>query len=121
MMEHILSRDNVTAALKRVEANKGSHGVDGMSVQTYRTRNLRTESSPAGRNPETERWDTVIRHTYRDRPLHPTGNGIEPSMRTTVFRTQLRRTGWMDAQATEDVYVEAVEESPNKSEEASVP
>lgn len=36
MMEHILSRDNVTTALKRVEANKGSHGVDGMSVQTLR-------------------------------------------------------------------------------------
>lgn len=36
MMEQILSRDNLTAALKRVEANKGSHGVDGMSVQTLR-------------------------------------------------------------------------------------
>ena len=36
MMEQILSRDNLTTALKRVEANKGSHGVDGMSVQALR-------------------------------------------------------------------------------------
>jgi group II intron reverse transcriptase/maturase len=32
LLEHILSRDNMLAALKRVKANKGSHGVDGMKV-----------------------------------------------------------------------------------------
>lgn len=37
MLERILSRENLTAALKRVERNKGSHGVDGMSVQNLRT------------------------------------------------------------------------------------
>lgn len=36
MLEQLLSRENLLAALKRVEANKGSHGVDGMSVKSLR-------------------------------------------------------------------------------------
>lgn len=35
-MERILSRANLLAALKRVERNKGSHGVDDMPVQNLR-------------------------------------------------------------------------------------
>src|SRR5665647_193733 len=36
MIENVLSRENMLSALARVEANKGSHGVDGMSVKTLR-------------------------------------------------------------------------------------
>lgn len=36
LMERILSRGNLLAALKRVERNKGSHGVDGMPIQNLR-------------------------------------------------------------------------------------
>ncbi|MEX2461109.1 MAG: group II intron reverse transcriptase/maturase [Paenibacillaceae bacterium] len=36
MIEKVLSRENLLSALKRVEANKGSHGVDGMSVKSLR-------------------------------------------------------------------------------------
>jgi RNA-directed DNA polymerase len=36
MLEQLLSRENLLGALKRVEANKGSHGVDGMSVKSLR-------------------------------------------------------------------------------------
>jgi RNA-directed DNA polymerase len=36
LMEQILSRGNLMTALKRVEKNKGSHGVDGMSSQDLR-------------------------------------------------------------------------------------
>ena len=32
LLEKILERDNLNLAYKRVKANKGSHGVDGMSV-----------------------------------------------------------------------------------------
>lgn len=32
MLERIVSRDNLNEAFKRVKANKGSHGVDGMGV-----------------------------------------------------------------------------------------
>ena len=36
LMERILSRENLLSALKRVERNKGSHGVDRMPVQNLR-------------------------------------------------------------------------------------
>lgn len=36
-MNHILSRENLILALKRVERNKGSHGVDGMTVKSLRS------------------------------------------------------------------------------------
>ncbi|MCM3342621.1 group II intron reverse transcriptase/maturase [Paenibacillus sp. MER TA 81-3] len=36
MLEQLLSRENLLEALKRVEANKGSHGIDGMSVKSLR-------------------------------------------------------------------------------------
>lgn len=36
MLERILSRENLIRALKRVERNKGSHGVDEMPVQNLR-------------------------------------------------------------------------------------
>ena len=36
LMERILSRDNMFSALRRVEKNKGSYGVDGMKVDELR-------------------------------------------------------------------------------------
>jgi RNA-directed DNA polymerase len=36
MLEQLLARENLLEALKRVETNKGSHGVDGMSVKALR-------------------------------------------------------------------------------------
>lgn len=36
LLDRILSRENLLPALKRVERNKGSHGVDNMSVQNLR-------------------------------------------------------------------------------------
>ncbi len=36
LMEQILERENLIQALKRVERNKESHGVDGMPVQNLR-------------------------------------------------------------------------------------
>lgn len=36
MMKLLLSRDNLLSALKHVERNKGSHGIDGMSVKSLR-------------------------------------------------------------------------------------
>ena len=36
LMERILSRENLLTALKRVERNKGSHGIDEMSVKDLR-------------------------------------------------------------------------------------
>jgi RNA-directed DNA polymerase len=71
LMELILSRDNLLAALKRVEQNKGSHGVDGMSVKDLR-RHLY------------ENWDSIRQSlregTYKPLPVRrveiPKPNGV---------------------------------------------
>ena len=36
MLEKVLSRDNLMAALKRVEANRGAAGIDGVSTEQLR-------------------------------------------------------------------------------------
>ena len=36
MIQKLLSRENLLSALKQVEGNKGSHGVDGMHVKSLR-------------------------------------------------------------------------------------
>ena len=60
LMEQILSRENLIEALKRVEKNKGSHGIDGMSVKSLR-RHLY------------ENWDTLCdslrKGTYQPNPV----------------------------------------------------
>ena len=68
LIKRILSRENLLLALKRVEKNKGAHGVDNMPVQNLRahilehwetlktellTGNLSTVACPQSRNPET--------------------------------------------------------------------
>src|SRR5690625_516756 len=60
LMERILLRGNLLSALKRVERNKGSHGVDGMPVQNLRMHVM-------------EHWDTIKRQlvegTYEPDPV----------------------------------------------------
>ncbi len=60
MMERILSYQNVTSSLERVERNKGSHGVDGMSVKNLRSHLM-------------EHWGTIrselINGTYFPQPV----------------------------------------------------
>src|SRR5690625_6266786 len=60
LMERILSRENLLSALKRVERNKGSHGVDGMSVQNLRAHIF-------------EHWATMkielLEGTYKPQPV----------------------------------------------------
>ena len=36
LMERVVARDNVLVALKRVQRNKGSPGIDGMTVEALR-------------------------------------------------------------------------------------
>jgi RNA-directed DNA polymerase len=60
MMNQILSRENLILALKRVERNKGSHGVDGMTVTSLRRH-------------VSEHWDTLCAQmkagTYEPSPV----------------------------------------------------
>lgn len=60
MLNEILSRPNMIQAIKRVEANKGSHGVDMMPVQTLRQHML-------------DNWETmkaqILGGTYEPQPV----------------------------------------------------
>lgn len=60
MLNEILSRPNMIQAIKRVEANKGSHGVDMMPVQTLRQHIL-------------DNWETmkaqILGGTYEPQPV----------------------------------------------------
>lgn len=60
LLNQILSRENMLQALKRVEKNKGSHGVDMMPVQTLRQHIL-------------ENWTSIKNHilegTYEPQPV----------------------------------------------------
>lgn len=60
MLNQVLAKDNMLLALKRVERNKGKHGVDMMPVQTLRKHIL-------------ENWSTIkaqiIEGTYQPQPV----------------------------------------------------
>ncbi|PAE91445.1 group II intron reverse transcriptase/maturase, partial [Shouchella clausii] len=60
MLDQILSRDNLLQALKRVESNKGSPGVDGMTTKSVRSYLM-------------ENWDSlrraIMEGTYSPQPV----------------------------------------------------
>ena len=60
LIKRILSRENLLLALKRVEKNKGAHGVDNMPVQNLRAHIL-------------EHWKTLktelLQGTYQPLPV----------------------------------------------------
>jgi DNA invertase Pin-like site-specific DNA recombinase len=77
LMEMILSRENLLAAFKRVDQNKGSHGVDGMSVKDLR-RHLYETDRPQFKKllAELQEGDTLV-VTKLDRLARNTKEGIE--------------------------------------------
>ena len=60
LLERILSRDNLNAAYKKVKRNKGSHGVDGMTVDEL-------ASYLAIHGEEIRR--TILNGTYKPKPV----------------------------------------------------
>ena len=71
LMEQVVARENMWAALRRVEQNKGAPGVNGMRVQDLREEHLKANCPCAGwkyRNPgvasgfwASRRWPTAWR------------------------------------------------------------
>ncbi|MDQ0881064.1 retron-type reverse transcriptase [Peribacillus sp. V2I11] len=89
LMEQILERENLIQALKRVERNKGSHGVDGMPVQNLRPHlvtewyNMKTallqgtyQPQPVRRIeiPKPNGGVSAIGYSNRSRPFHSTSH-----------------------------------------------
>jgi len=83
MLDRILSRENLILALKRVERNKRSHGVDDMPVQNLRAHIM-------------EHWttlrDEIQRGTYQPQPVRrveipkPNGGKRQLGIPTVVDR-----------------------------------
>ena len=88
LMEAICERENLERALRRVEANKGSPGADGMTVDElpdylrahwpqYRAELMSGTyvPSPVKRVeiPETRRGRAQVGRSHRARPVHPAG------------------------------------------------
>lgn len=59
-LERVLSKENMTKALKRVEANKGSHGIDGMKTDELRRFLF---------DNWTEIKASILKGTYKPRPV----------------------------------------------------
>ncbi len=60
LLEKILSRDNLNRAYKRVRANKGAPGIDGMTVE---------EALPWLREHREELLETTQQRKYKPRPV----------------------------------------------------
>ncbi len=68
MLERILSRENLILALKRVERNKGSHGVDEMSVQNLRAHIMDHWTSIRGQLEEGTYYPQPVRRVKIPKP-----------------------------------------------------
>ena len=107
LMEEICERENLKEALRQVKANKGSAGVDGMTVDgidrlpeaalashsgTTVERDLCAEAGEAGRNPEAGRRGAKAWHPDGAGSIHPASGdaGSAKAVGPDVFRSQLR-------------------------------
>jgi len=107
LMEEVCDRENLVRAWKRVRQNKGSPGVDGMtiddahklpagalaehSVSTARG-NLPAAAGQAGRNTQAGRRGQKARRAVRRRPTDPASlaAGSPEAVGPDIFRAQLR-------------------------------
>jgi hypothetical protein len=106
IMEEVCERANLKEALRQVRGNKGSAGVDRMTVDqlggylkqhwphsgAIAERDLRTETGEAGGNPEAGRRGAKAWHPNRAGSLHPASGdaGSAEAVELDVFPTQLR-------------------------------
>ena len=84
LLEAILYKDNFNRAYKRVKANKGKHGVDGMTVE---------EALPYLREHQKELTDRILRGKYTPSPVRrveipkPDGGVRKLGIPTVIDRT----------------------------------
>ena len=105
LMEEVCERENLKEALRQVKANKGTPGVDGMTVGgitdlsepalashpgTTAQRDSRANAGEAGGNPQTGRGRCQkTRHPFGAGSIHPAGGdaGSAEAVGSDVFRT----------------------------------
>src|SRR6266496_1791761 len=101
IMEEVCERANLKEALRQVKSNKGSAGVDRLTVDQFgdylkqhwpAIREQRTETGEAGGHPEAGwRRGAEACHPYRAGPLCPASGdaGAAKAVEPDVFPTQL--------------------------------
>ena len=107
LMEEMCDRENLVRAWKRVRRNKGSPGVDGMTIDDARDYlrehwpkhsvavargNLPAAAGQAGRNTQAGRRGQKTRRALRRRPTDPASLAAGPpeALGPDIFRAQLR-------------------------------
>ena len=86
LLEKILYKDNLNRAYKRVKANKGAPGIDGITVdeigaylrdRAYRKNKegkIHPRPGKTSRNPKTRRWNTKAWYSNSQRPYFSTSH-----------------------------------------------
>src|SRR5664279_4721343 len=98
LMEEVCERENLKAALRRVKANKGSPGVDGMTVigiKDYLKQHwpaIREQLLSGSYEPKPVRRVEIAKPDGGVRSIHPAGGdaGSAEAVGPDVFRSQLR-------------------------------
>ena len=111
LMERVVERGNFRPALKRVQKNKGSPGIDGMTVEELRGHlrehwptlreqllagTLPAAAGETAADPEERRWGARARHPDGARPIHPAGAlaGPAAAIRPDLLAAQPRLPAW---------------------------
>src|SRR5215470_14752091 len=100
LMEEVCERENLKEALRQVKANKGSAGVDGMTVHQLAEylkqhwpviREQRAEAGKAGGNPQTGRRGAKAWHPDGAGSFHPASGdaGAAAAVGLDILRLQL--------------------------------
>ena len=106
LMEAVCERENLKAALRQVKANKGSPGVDGMTVvglkdylkqhwpaiwEQLLNGTYEPKAGEAGGNPQAGRRGAKAWHPHGAGSIYPTGGdaGSAEALGPDVFRSQL--------------------------------
>ena len=88
LLERILNRENLNRAYKRVKANKGAPGIDGMTVEDalgwlrehreelreHSQRQIQAAACAPKGNPKAGWRNTKVGNPNSRRPCHPAGN-----------------------------------------------
>src|SRR5215216_1521034 len=124
LMEEVCERKNCEQALARVKSNKGSAGIDGMTVEelpaylkklanhsgTAVKWHLQTAGGEAGRNTQASWWGAAIGYPNSAGSLHPasrnasTATQVGPNLLSPQLRVPTRALGTSGSNQSTAIY-----------------